>query len=134
MRGYCEKVLGQSVVNLARDARAFLRDGAPELGEPDGAPGAYEQDAEGEDTQEVRLRDRSAPQQGREEIVERGKEHQRRAEPEPAVEVVAAVVDAEAVPHDGQQVEQGLCDERSEQQRRDLTGAAGVQRGQGAPE
>src|SRR5207302_9616543 len=67
VRGYCEEVLGQSVVNLARDARAFLRDGAPELGEPDGAPGGYEQDAEGEDTQEVRLRDRSAPQQGREE-------------------------------------------------------------------
>ena len=55
-----EQVLGQSVVDLARDARPLLRDGAPELGEADGPPRADEHDREREQAQEVALRRRSS--------------------------------------------------------------------------
>ena len=55
-----EQVLREAVVDLARDARALLGDGAAELGEADRPPDADEQDAVGEQAQEVALGDVAA--------------------------------------------------------------------------
>ena len=84
-----EEVLREPVVDLARDARPLLRDRAPELGVADRPPDADEQDPVGEQPQEVALRDEVARERRREDVVQLGEERQRRAEREPAVEVVA---------------------------------------------
>ena len=85
-----EQVLREPVVDLARHARALLGDRAPELGEADRAPHADEQDAVREQAQEVALRDVAAREQRREDVVQLGEERERRAQREPAVEVLAA--------------------------------------------
>ena len=85
-------------MDLARDPRALLGDRAPELGEADRAPHADEEEAVGEQAEEVALRDEVARELGLEHVVQLGEERQGRAEREPAVEVlaVAAVADREA--------------------------------------
>ena len=52
-----EEVLRQPVVDLARDPRPLLRDGAAELGKANCPPDADEQDRVGEETQVVAGRD-----------------------------------------------------------------------------
>ena len=64
MRRDREEVLREPVVDLARDARALLRDGAAELGAADRAPDADEQHAVREQAQEVALRDVAARSSG----------------------------------------------------------------------
>ena len=79
---------------ISRATRALLGDGAAELGEADRPPDAHEQDAVGEQAQEVALRDVAAREQRREDVVELREEREGRAEAEPAVEVVAARAEA----------------------------------------
>ena len=86
-----EEVLGEPVMDLARDACAFLGHGAPELGKADRPPDAGHEDAVRDEPQEVALGDERAGDRGREHVVKLGEERERRGEPEPAVEVVSVV-------------------------------------------
>src|SRR5262245_26108605 len=95
VRRHGEEVLREPVVDLARDAGALLRHGAAELRVADRAPHAHEQHRVGEQAQEVALRDVAARELRREDVVELGEQRQRRAQAEPAVEVVAAGPEAE---------------------------------------
>ena len=113
-------------MDLARHTRALLRDCASELCEADRPPRSDEQHAEREHAQEVRLRDGVAADERREQVVERREEHQRRAEAEPAVQVVTPVVHAEPEADDGEQVQERLRRERSEQERRNLICVVGA--------
>ena len=107
-----EQVLREPVVDLARDARALLGDGTPELGRPDRAPDADEQDRVGEQPQEVALRDVVARERRREDRVELGEEPDRRAEREPAVEILAVGAVAKPEADEGSEPEQRLERER----------------------
>ena len=91
-----EEILREAVVDLARDACTLLGDSASELGELDRAPRADEDDDVREHAQEVALRHVRACEQRLEDEVQRGEQHQREAEREPAREVVAAAHEARA--------------------------------------
>ena len=79
-------------MDLARDARALLRDRAPELGGADRAPDADEQDAVREQAQEVALRDVSRSRtSGVNTECSSAKSASVAAEREPAVEVLAVL-------------------------------------------
>jgi hypothetical protein len=95
-------------MDLARHAGALLGDGAPEFGAADRAPHADEQDAVGEQTQIVALRHVANADERREEEMQRREQHQRRAEREPAVEVLALQAIAVREPDDREQIEQAL--------------------------
>ena len=112
MRRDRKEVLRETVVNLPRDPRAFLCDGAPELREADRPPGAREEQAVREQPQRVAARDRPGGEHGREDVVERSEEHERGGECEPAVEVLATFVEALAEADDGEQVQECLRRER----------------------
>ena len=94
VRRHGEEVLRQAVVDLACDARSLLGHRAAELRETDRAPRADEDDDVREHAEKVPLRDPVARDQRLEHELERGEEHEREAEGEPAREVVLA--DAEA--------------------------------------
>jgi hypothetical protein len=119
VRGDGEEVLGEAVVDLAGDARALLRDRASELREANGAPDAHEQDAEAQDAKEVPLRDGSAVDERREDVVQRCEEHQRRAEREPAIEVVAVIAEPPGEADDREEVQECLRGEQPGQHERD---------------
>jgi hypothetical protein len=67
-----EQVLGESVVDFARDTSALLSDCAAELGEADCSPDARQQQPVGQEPEEVSLRDDTAGHDGREDVVEVG--------------------------------------------------------------
>src|SRR5919198_737530 len=103
-----EQVLREPVVDLARHSGALLGDGAAEFGEADRAPDADEEDAVRQQPQEVALRDVAVRKQRREDVVQLREERKRCAEAEPAVEVVAAVAEAQAPADHRDQREQRL--------------------------
>ena len=113
MRRHREEILRETVVDLARDARALLCDGTSELGELNRAPGADENHDEREHAQEVALRDVRAREQRLEDEMKRGEEHQREAERQPACEVVAAAHEARAPADDGDERDERLQRERA---------------------
>ena len=98
LRGEREQVLREAVVDLPRDARALLGDGAAELGLADRAPHADEQHDEREQPQEVALEHVLAGTGRREDVVEVGEDDQREREREPAVEVAPVAAEAEPEP------------------------------------
>ena len=116
MRRHGEEVLREAVVNLARDARAFLGDGAPELSRADRAPDADEQHAVGQQPQEVALRDEGRPGKRREDEVDRREEHQRQTERQPAVQVLVARAEAVAEADHADEVDEGHQRERGREQ------------------
>ena len=103
-------------MDLARHPRALLRDHAPDLRGPDRAPDADEQDGVGEEPQEVALRYVLARERRREHRLELGEQPDRRAEGEPAVEVLAVRAVAEAEADERDQAEHGLERDRGGQQ------------------
>ena len=124
-----EQVLGEAVVDLAGDARALLRDSAPELRGADRAPHADEEHAVGEDPQVIAGRDRAARQQRRHDVVERGEEQQCRPQGDPAVEVPAPSPEATAEADHCDEIEQRLQRERErEQERRGVATRRGERR------
>ena len=116
LRRHGEQVLREAVVDLARDPCALLRDHAPDLGRADRAPDADEQDRVGEEPQEVALRHVLARERRREHRLELGEQPDRRAEGEPAVEVLAVRAVAEAEADERDQAEDGLERDRAGQQ------------------
>jgi len=114
-----EEILREAVMDLARDAGAFLGDRASELREANRAPDADEQDAEGEDAEEVPLRDGPAVDEGREDQVQRREEHQGRAEREPAIEVVAVIAEPPREAGDRAEIEERLRSEQPREHERD---------------
>ena len=103
-------------MDLAGDACALLRDRAAELGRPDRPPDADEQDPVGEEPQEVALRDVVARERRREDGVELGEEPDRRAEGEPAVEILEVGPVAEPEADERGEAEQRLERERAGEQ------------------
>ena len=103
-----EQVLGEPVVDLARDARSLVRDRAAELRLADRPPDADDEDPVREDAQEVALEDEVARHDGRQDEVQIGEDGEGGSEAHPAVEVasVAAIAKAEAderdQPEDGE--------------------------------
>src|SRR5207244_4042585 len=93
-----EEVLRETVMDLARDAGPLLGDCPSELGGSDRPPDADQQDAVGEQPQEVALRDERTREERREDVVQLGKEPKRGGEGEPTVEIlpVRAVAQAES--------------------------------------
>ena len=75
-------------MDLAGDARPFVGDRTAELRCPDRPPDADEQDPVREEPEEVALRDEIARERWREDGVQLGEEPDRRAEGEPAVEIL----------------------------------------------
>ena len=59
-------------MDLTRYTSALLGDGAAELGEADSAPDPREEQAVGQEPEEVSLRDDAAGYDGREDVVEVG--------------------------------------------------------------
>ena len=112
-----EEVLRDAVVDLARDARALLRHRAAELGLEDRPPDPDHEYRVGQQRQEVGLRDLVAAEQGPEDQAQRREEHQRRAEREPAVEVLTTRAEAKPEADDGDQDQERLQSKRHGQQR-----------------
>ena len=113
-----EQVLGEPVVNLARNTGTLLGDRPSELGAADRPPHADEQDAVGEHHDEVALRDVAGREQWREDVVERRREQQRRAEREPAVEILAVLAVAAREADHREQREQSADGVRPDQRGR----------------
>ena len=107
-------------MDLARDARALLCDGPAEDGEADRAPCADEKQSVREQAQEVAAGDRARREHRREDVVQRREEHQGRAEREPAVEILAALVEALAEADEREQVQQCKCGQQARQRERRL--------------
>ena len=123
-----EEVLREAVADLARDACSLLGDRAAELGEPDRAPRADQEHAVCDQAQEIALRHEPAAQKRCEHVVQRREQHQRGAECEPAVEVLALALEPQAEADDGEQVQERLRGECSGQERRCLIARAGCDR------
>src|SRR5207244_11971525 len=102
----CEQVLRESVVNLARNTRALVRDGAAEFGVADRAPDAYEKKPIRQHAQKVTARDGRWRQDRSEHVMQRREQHERRPEREPAVEILAPFVEALAEAHECEQVQE----------------------------
>ena len=117
-------------MDLARDPRALLGDGPSELGEADRPPHADEQNAIGEQAQEVALGDVAAREQRGEHVVELGEEREGGAEAEPALEIVPTRAKAEAEADHRDQREMGLRSQRCDQQRWLLVAALTCERRQ----
>ena len=107
-------------MDFPRDARALLGDGPTELREADRTPRADHEHAVRDHTEEVTLRDVVAAQQRREKVVQRGEQHQRCAQAEPAVEVLSLLSKPQAEADDREQVEQRLRREESRENRGQL--------------
>ena len=131
MRRDREEVLGEPVVDLARDARPLVGDGAPELGGADRAPDADEQDAVREQAQEVALRDVVAREQRREDVVQLREERERRGEREPAVEVLAVLPVAEPEADQREQARAAPGSRARSSASGGASAAVGAERGQG---
>src|SRR5205807_6482831 len=123
-----EEVLGEPVVDLARNACPLLRDGPPQLGRADRPPGADEDQREREQPEEVSGGDIRRAARRREDEVERCESLEREAEREPPGEVVPGLRQPAAPADDGEHVEERLHGERGGEPGRSV-GDAG-QRGQ----
>ena len=142
VRRHREQVLREAVVDLPRDARALLGDRAAELGDADRPPDADDQHDVGEQPQEVALRDERRSGERRELEVERSEQHQRRAEREPAVEVLAARAEAVAESEHGDEVRRARAGRAFAVRRtgpagclrRGEVGQADAERARGAPD
>ena len=115
---YREQVLREAVVDLPCHACALLGDGPPELGVADRPPDADEQHRVREEAQEVARRDVAVGDERREDVVQVSEERERRAEGEPAVEIVPARAIAEAEPDNGDEAQESADGERCAQQPR----------------
>jgi DNA-binding NarL/FixJ family response regulator len=98
LRGDCEEVLSEAVVNLARDAGSFVGNGPAELGLRDRPPHPDEQGAVRHNPEEITLEDKVARDDRGQDEVQLREQRKRRGQAHPAVEVatVPAVADAEA--------------------------------------
>src|SRR5207248_3371007 len=74
------------------------------------------------------LRDEAAAQQRGEEVVQRGEQHQRRAQAEPAVEILALLPESETEADDRQETQKGLRRQDAGEEQRSLSGVPWVER------
>jgi hypothetical protein len=113
-----EQVLRQPIVNLPRHARPLLGDRTAEDRKADRAPRTDEQEPVGEQSQEVGARHGTRREDGREDVVQRGEQHQRRPECQPAIEILAAFVEPLPEAHERKEVEQRECRQHARQRKR----------------
>src|SRR5579872_4615575 len=125
VRRHGEQVLRETVVDLPRDARALFRDSAAKLCEADRAPRADEDERVREHPQEVALGHRRTGEERLEDEVERGEEHQREAEREPAREVVLTCSEPLAPADDADEAHERLQRERAREVERRLVAVVG---------
>ena len=93
-----EEVLRETVVDVPRDARPLVRDGAPELCVADRSPDADDEDPVRENVEEVALEQEVARQDRGEDEVQVREDRERRREAHPAVEVASMAAIAEPEP------------------------------------
>jgi hypothetical protein len=130
MRRDGEEVLREPVVDLARDPRAFFGNCPSELCVADRAPCAGKQESIRKQPQRVAARDGARRQDRREHVMKGREQHQGRAEREPAVEVLAALVEAFPKADDREKIQECLSGQRARQQARSL--GARIDRGEDA--